>query len=100
MHKLKYFRLNFRYIDFAEHIHLPGFIKYELLNGWLFTFEGLPEPGDCGEFLILFINEDNIVFRELTLIIDPPIDIKEYNKFKKERIALFFKREEIKEELK
>jgi hypothetical protein len=48
-------------------MHLPGFIKYELWNGWLLKFEGLPEPGDSGEFLILFINENELVIREITL---------------------------------
>jgi hypothetical protein len=52
LHALSYFRLNFRFIDFAEHIHLPGWMKYELFNKWLFVLEGEPELGDEGEFLI------------------------------------------------
>ncbi len=89
MHNFSYFRLHYRFIDFVDFIHLPGFIKYELWNGWLLKFEGLPEPGDSGEFLILFINENKLVMREITLVVEKPLDMEEYNKFKKERVKIF-----------
>jgi hypothetical protein len=51
-------------------MHLPGFMKFKLWNGWLLSLEGLPEPGDSGEYLLIFINDNKLVIREMTLIID------------------------------
>ncbi len=86
LHALSYFRLNFRFIDFAEHIHLPGWMKYELFNKWLFVLEGEPELGDEGEFLIQFFGQNGYIYRELTLIIEKPEDLKNYKLIKKQKV--------------
>ncbi len=97
LHKLSYFRLNYRFIDFANQIHVMNWMKYELYNAWLISFEGTPELGDVGDFLIQFYSDYGFIYREINLIIEPPIDYKKYNIEKKEQIRIFLELQEEKE---
>ncbi len=74
-----------------------SWIKYELFNAWLINLEGVPELGDEGDFIIQFFTNYGFIYREINLIIEPPLDYNKYNAEKKQRIKIYLENEEIKE---